>query len=164
MEWFLAPDKRKPEGLCLKHVRIYFLLIRGGLEVHGSGVGQGASCNLSARACLRSLFLIPSFICTPGGSWRRVYPPNFLLLLGHYLGVHSPVSCKYRSLASDPSLSPSLPMLSLATLWFHRKKSFPSVSQPSLAQVLSHFLYSNYLSIGFYQLSTVQDARFIFIN
>lgn len=48
----LALNKRKPEKLWFKQVRIYFLLIIGGLEVHGSGVGQGASwtttCDLSA--------------------------------------------------------------------------------------------------------------------
>ena len=49
---FLAPDRRKPEELWLKQLRIYSLIIIKSLEVYGSIVGQEANwqqfCNLSA--------------------------------------------------------------------------------------------------------------------
>lgn len=37
---FLATDKRKPDELWLKKLRIYFLLITKSLEVYGPRVGQ----------------------------------------------------------------------------------------------------------------------------
>ena len=49
---FLAPDRRKPEELWLKQLRIYSLIIIKSLEVYGSIVGEEANwqqfCNLSA--------------------------------------------------------------------------------------------------------------------
>lgn len=52
----LAPDKRKPDELWLKQIRIYFLLLTGGLEVQASGVGQ----EVSWTTALQSLSLLSS--------------------------------------------------------------------------------------------------------
>lgn len=126
---FLAPDKRKPDVLWLKKLRIYFLLITKSLEVYGPRVGQEVNwqqlCNLLAFSRMVDILthLHP-----------RGYPQDYLLLLCHCLGVYSTtiqrLSHSILSLLlipltnSAPLHSPFLIMLSLATLGFIRNCSY----------------------------------------
>ena len=86
---FFTPDRRKPDELWLKQLRIYFLLIIKSPEVYGSTVGQEANWqqfrNISAFYTMTDVF---THLQTRE-SWGRVYPQDYLLLLCHCLGVYS---------------------------------------------------------------------------
>lgn len=156
---FLAPDKRKPDVLWLKKLRIYFLLITKSLEVYGPRVGQEVNwqqlCNLLAFSPMVNILthLHP-----------RGYPQDYLLLLCHCLGVYSMTIQRLSLLlipltASAPLHSPFLIMLSLATLGFIRKKLFLSFFRFPLHMFWVVFSILIYPSIGFYQFSVLQKCN-----
>lgn len=86
---FFAPDRRKPDKLWLKQLRIYFLLIIKGPEVYGSMVGQEA--NWQQFRNILAFYTMTDVLThlQTRESRGRVYPQDYLLLLCHCLGVYS---------------------------------------------------------------------------